>query len=75
MKIVNKTIKEPIDFEDLDLGDVFKETGGSNIYLRIDSFTADGREYFNAINLYTMDYITFSDHDRVVRLNAELAIS
>jgi len=75
MQIVNKSIVEPIDFDELNIGDVFREADGSVIYLRLDSFETDSHDYFDAVNLYTMEYITFSNSDRVIRLNAELVIS
>lgn len=75
MKIIAKNVKDPINFEDLSIGDVFKEVGGENIYLRLDTVHTDDNDYFNSVELYSMDYVTFSNSDKIVKLDAELVIS
>lgn len=72
INIIDKRAKNIIDAYELNAGDVFLRQG--SYYLRIGVISTENAEYFNAINLETMDYAEVSDNESVIRVTAELVI-
>lgn len=72
IKITDKRENNIIDADELNAGDVFLRQG--SYYLRIVGITTEYNDYFNAINLGTMDYAVISGDETVTRVTAELVI-
>lgn len=70
MRILRENTKK-VTFAELDEGDVFQFTCGSNCYLKIyKPVTA----LYNAVNLSRNELVTLEGSSEVIRLDAELNI-